>query len=136
MNIVSDGDEEGAEIEVSGTIQEFREIGQALLSLEGKTLIEGNQERDPFYSDVLHGIAFEINTKENTNKLLSIDIVGGVVCFVGPMGCFEKLGQSLLNFFSEGIFPGQHFHLSYYEGNKLIEPTKHELIFTYDLKID
>ncbi len=132
MKIVSDGDREGAEINVLATTQEFCEIGHALLSLEERLLIEGNKERDPFYSDVLHGIAFEPWTQGGSNKLLSIEIVENIVCFVGPMVCFEKLGQSLLNFFSENISPGQHFHLDYYEGNQLLEPTKYELIFTYD----
>ncbi|GJL64144.1 MAG: hypothetical protein NPIRA04_27980 [Nitrospirales bacterium] len=131
MKVVTDGDKHGAEIDISGTVREFREMSQALLTLKDRLIIEGEQEQDLFYKNVLNGIEFDLRVQKTSQKqLITIEIVRNVVCFFGPIECFEKLGQSLLNFFNEDMLPGQHFHLDYYEGNELLEPTKHELIFT------
>ncbi|MBD1839916.1 hypothetical protein [Coleofasciculus sp. FACHB-501] len=42
---------------------------------------------------------------------------------------FYKLGTSLLNYFNKNSQNGEHFHLDYFSGDRLLAPTNCHIIF-------
>jgi hypothetical protein len=129
MNVVFDGDLKEPEIKISGERRELWDLGIILLNLREKGLIESEGINDRFYPELLSGLVFELEDVGDEEALLTVALSGGYATFKGASEGYQKLGQSLLNVFSEQAAQNTHMHLDYFEGNNLLAPTNCHLIF-------
>ena len=126
MKIYCDKNPKGQSIAISGSADALLSLGRALS--EGKD-IQFKAEEIPsrFYPILLRGFSF--NLLSTTEALLEVVVEAQQLHISGGAKTAEKLGQSLLNFFSGEVMPGEHFHLDFFEGNGILAPTRYHLIF-------
>jgi hypothetical protein len=63
------------------------------------------------------------------DDLLTVKMIERHLIFSGTLKAFNKIGQSLNNFFEGDVEEGSHFHLDYYEENTILAQTNCHLIF-------
>lgn len=128
MKIVFDGDVSAPEILIGLTLTEMKFIGTQLATLGDTLMISGNGVADRFYPEILRGLIFELTTIPDLQSLVAISLEDRMVCCRGGSEALGKLGNSLLNYFSEPVAEGDHLHIDYHEGSQLLAPTKCHLI--------
>lgn len=122
-----DGDWAEPQLQISGDSSELRKLGRLLTRLQSSFDVETIQRREEFYPVTIERVKFEVD--EDGNGLLSLGVNESLLVIQGTADALARLGQSLLNCFREGVEPGAHFHLDYFEGNQLLDETGAELIF-------
>jgi hypothetical protein len=130
MYIVCDGNWNNPEIEISDLSQNLIKLGELLLSINEDFNLHTVQTKSEFYAENIEAISIQLKQNKNAEQdLIKIFIDNKNLVFEGSKLAFDKLGMSLLNYFNENTQKGEHFHLSYSEGDALLAPTNCHIIF-------
>ena len=121
-----DGDESRPEVAISGTWGELSCLGAFLAKVETAVTLTLKPRVSKFYPFCLGRLTIEPSGGAGR---LEIAVVTDTLRIRGGAKALSALAQSLLNFFEGGVEAGSHFHLDYYDGNELLEPTQCALIF-------
>lgn len=127
MNVLFDGDNKMPEFEISGTADMLYNLGKRLMVITEDLFEEGGSKECPYYPHTLRGLSFSL--RNSGNDLLDVVLDNETLKFTGNKLALDKLGNSLINFFNEDTKVKDHFHLDYYEGNMILNPTNYSLIF-------
>ena len=96
------------------------------MNLEGKLFVRGNGSRSPVYPIVLKGMSFETN---ETATLLDVIMEDDCLKFFGGRTALQNLAHGLINYFADQPCVNDHFHLDFFEGNSILNPTNYSLVF-------
>ena len=121
-----DGDESRPEVMVSGTGNELSRLDVLLTRIETGMTLALEPRVSKFYPVYLGRLAIEPSGDE---RRLELAVVADALRIGGGAKALAALAQSLLNFFEGEVEAGKHFHLDYFEGSELLEPTPCTLIF-------
>ena len=121
-----DGDESRPEVSVSGTCDELSCLGVFLTKIETAVTLTLEPRVSKFYSMCLRRLTIEPSGGDGR---IEVAVVADTLRIRGGAKALAALAQCLLNFFEGGAVAGSHFHLDYYEGSELLEPTQCALIF-------
>lgn len=121
-----DGDENRPEITVSGTSVEMSSLGALLTTINAPVTLALEPGVSQAYPVCLGRLVIEPDVGE---RRLAVAVTAGTLRIGGGAKALAALAQSLLNFFEGEIESGSHFHLEYYEGNEMLEPTSCTLVF-------
>ncbi len=128
MKILFDGNLERPEIELSDSPSGLRHVGKLLLSLDKDVELSAVPEESYFYPYNLKGMVFKIYRDEQSVDLIYISVMEEYLVLEGTPIALKKLGQSLLNCFTESSPDTSHIHLEYFPGSQLVAPTNCSLI--------
>lgn len=119
---------QGPEVNLSGTQAELLQLGRQLLAPLRSFSIETEHPTKTVWPNYCKRIDFHLE-ENRTGSLLDISIQNDGFVVSGAVDGFKKLGQSLINFFTDIVVKHQHFHLDYIEGVPgLFAPTNLSLI--------
>lgn len=121
-----DGDESRPEVAVSGTGGELSCLGALLKTIETAVTLPLEARASKYYPVCLGQLTIEPSGDE---RRLEVAVVADTLRIGGGAKALAALAQSLLNYFEGEVEDGSHFHLDYYAGNELLEPTPCTLIF-------
>lgn len=127
MYLLCDGDWDSPEIEISASSKCLVKLGTILNGLDKSLDIEASSKESEFYPYCLDQLVLNFMVKGD--DLLTVKIVERHLIFSGTLKAFNKIGQSMINFFEGDVEEGEHFHLDYYEENTLLAQTNCHLIF-------
>jgi len=128
--VASDGDWEKPEVQVSGTSKALADFGLLLNSIKDNTTIAIESLDSEYYPINVKVIILEI--LQSGNDRLTVMFDEDKFQLSGSNEAFNKLGDSLVNFFDDETSIGEHFQLDYYEGNQVLNKTNCHLIFLCD----
>lgn len=130
MYVLSDGDTKNPEVEVSGKSEELYQLGIKLSGVTNNCVIESCETVNEFYPVSLKGIKIMLEKSEISGDLLDVQVKEQFLSIRGGLKAFNKLGDSLINYFNPKNNPADdHFQLDYFEGNDILAPTTICLIF-------
>ena len=121
-----DGDETCPAIKISGTGVELSSLGALLTSIEAPVTLALEPGVSQAYPMCLGRLMIE---PDGAARRLSVSVVTGTLRISGGAEALAALAQSLLNYFEDEAESASHFHLEYYEGNEILEPTSCTLVF-------
>ena len=127
MDVLFDGDNQMPEFEISGTAEMLSNLGKRLTEITEYFFEEGGSKQCTYFPHTLRGLSFSL--RNPGNGLLDVVLDNDTLKFIGNKVALDKLGNSLINFFDEDTKAKDHFHLDYYEGNMMLNPTNYSLIF-------
>ena len=128
--VLCDGDWEDPEVQIYGSSKALSDFGLLLNKTKDSFTIETNNLKNDFYPVCINKISVQPVQTGNDKLAVSIDKIS--LNISGTKEAFQKLSQSLINFFDNDTEIGEHFHLDYYEGNEILNKTNCNLIFTCD----
>ncbi len=109
--IFCDGDWNEPEIEVSGSSSSLVKLGVLLNTIVEYKLIKLNKSMSDFYLVNIDNLEIKVSNSRDSN--IKIFINSSVLSLSGNQKTINKLGDSLINFFSGNVTSGEHFHLDY-----------------------
>jgi hypothetical protein len=121
-----DGDENRPEVAVSGKGRDLLCLGALPATIETAVTLPLEARVSKSYPVCLARLTIEPSGDE---RRLEVAVVADTLRIGGGAKALAALAQSLLNVFEDEVEDGSHFHLDYYEGNELLEPTPCTLIF-------
>ncbi len=127
MYINCDGDWRRPEVKISGSANSLAAFGLFLNECTESTILDLLVVENKFYRFSINLIKIEID--KNSNDRLTIEVNENNLHLSGSKLAFNKLGDSLINFFDSASDEGEHFHLDYYEENQTLNKTNCHLIF-------
>lgn len=128
--IMCDGDWAEPEVQVSGSAKALANLGKLLNSIVDPVDLKVPHLENEFYPVSVN--VLNIYLDDSGNDRLTVTIDEARFTMRGTTLAFNKLGDSLLNFFDDGSSVGDHFQLDYYEGNEVLNETNCHLIFICD----
>lgn len=128
--ITCDGDRENPEVQISGSSTALVSFGSLLNSIAIPIHLDIPDLKNEFYPVSVN--ILNIEPEETGNNRLTVTFDKTNFKLRGTSNAFEKLGDSLINFFDEYSNIGKHFQLDYYEGNEVLNETNCHLIFLCD----
>lgn len=128
--ITCDGDWENPEVQISGSSKALAIFGVLLNGVVTSINLKIPDLENKFYPVSVNIINIEL--EESGMDRLTVTIDQSSFKLRGTNNAFEKLGDSLINFFDDTSSVGEHFQLDYYEGNELLNETNCHLIFLCD----
>lgn len=128
--VACDGDWDEPEVQISGSVKALNALGKLLNTLKDHLVLDIPMLESEFYPVTVGTLDVEIENRENDLLMVTIDEV--VFKLRGTSVAFNKLGDSLLNYFDSDSNDGDHFQLDYYKGNELLDKTNCHLIFICD----
>ncbi len=128
--IACDGDWDEPEVQISGSVEELNAFGKLLNSIEDRLVLEVSSLENEFYPVSIG--ALEIKPEKREGGRLTVTIDSKKFMLQGTNEAFNKLGDSLLNYFDDNSNVGDHFQLDYYDGNEVLDKTNCHLIFICD----
>ena len=127
MNVVYSGNEHTPEFEISGTATELVKLGFVLLDVTDVHFVKGSDYTCDVYPVTLDGLLFEIINDDA--EVVDVKLENSMLCFAGSKIAIKKLGQGLINIFSENPSDGRHIHYDYVgEGVSLLRKTNFSII--------
>ena len=128
--IVTDGDWNEPEVQISGSAKILSQLGEYLNSVQGSVRLVLPTEPNKFYPISIDSLVLESTFRGGGRLTVAIDPTS--FNLAGPSAALNKLGDSLVNFFDDNSFVGEHFQLDYYDGNEVLNETNYHLIFLCD----
>ncbi|WP_420810083.1 Imm32 family immunity protein [Hwanghaeella grinnelliae] len=122
-----DGDQQEPEISISGSAADLRAFGSLLNSVTSTQEFELPASGNEFYPHSLTSIVIVLRS-EGTDRV-KVSANAESLFFEGTNHALRIIGDSLLNYFDHNSSSQDHFHLDYYEGDQVLEPTNCHLIF-------
>ena len=126
-SIFINGNLEDSEIEVLGKVSALNALGNILNKVNTVTLFKLQTCSNKFYHKKFEFLQL-IYHDDKTNRI-SIKIEGNRLILKGNSIAFNILGDSLNNFFDDESQKNDHFHIDYYDGNDVLNPTNISLVF-------
>lgn len=130
ININCDGNWDKPEVQLSGSADTLTNFGRFLNQVEETQYIATHALKNEFYTVALQNLVIEPTTVGNDR--LTVEINDSSLKLSGTRLAFNKLADSLINFFDDDSEIGDHFHLDYYEGNQVLNETNCHLVFIRD----
>ena len=127
MYLLCDGDWDHPEIEISDSSDNLVKLGTILNGLDKSLEIKASYQESEFYPYCLGNLVLNLMVKGD--DLLTVKIAERHLILSGTLKAFNKIGQSLINFFEDDVKEGEHFHLDYSDGNTVPAQTNCHLIF-------
>lgn len=127
ISIVCDGDWLQPEVQISGDLLNLLDFGKYLNKLDSSKILKTLECNCDYYP--VHINELQLNFDELCNSRLTVDVSEHKLILTGTKIGYNKLGDSLFNFFDEESRPGDHFQLDYFEGNLNLNKTTCSLIF-------
>ncbi len=125
-----DGNPDKPEVQISGSKKALKNFGVLLNTTEDSSRLELPTCNDEHYPVPLRSIVYSVREAKEDWAYVSIN--KEQLYLTGTKHTFNKIGDSLFNFFDEDAEVGDHFHLDYYEGNDVLAKTNCYLIFVCD----
>ncbi|OSI06697.1 Uncharacterised protein [Neisseria animaloris] len=125
--IFINGNPENSQIEISGTVVSFNVLGDILNKITTMTSFKLQTFSNKFYPKKFEFLQL-IYQDDETNRI-SIETEDDKLIIKGNSVAFNMLGDSLSNFFDEESKKDDHFHIDYYDGNDMLNPTNISLVF-------
>ena len=126
-SIFINGNLEDSEIEILGKVTALNALGNILNKVNTVTLFKLQTCSNKFYPKKFEFLQL-IYHDDKTNRI-SIKIEGNRLILKGNSIAFNILGDSLNNFFDDESQKNDHFHIDYYDGNDVLNPTNISLVF-------
>ena len=130
IHITCDGDWENPEVQISGSSRALASFGVLLNGVVTPIHLKIPDLENKFYPVSVN--VLNIEPEESGTDRFTVTIDQTNFKLRGTNNAFEKLGDSLINFFDESSNVGEHFQLDYYEGNEVLNETNCHLIFLCD----
>lgn len=130
INVNCDGNWDKPEVQFSGSANTLANFGMLLNQVKETVNIATHALKNEFYPVVLQNLIIEPTSTGNDR--LTIEIYNTSFKLSGTRLAFNKLADSLINFFDDESKFGDHFHLDYYEGNLVLNETNCHLVFMCD----
>jgi len=125
--IFINGNAEETQVEISGTILSLTTLGDILTQTTTTTTLNLQTCSDKFYPRNFESLQI-IYQEDQTNRV-SVQIKGNKFIIKGNGIALRILGDSLNNIFDKESKKYDHFHIDYYDGNEVLNPTNISLIF-------
>lgn len=126
-----DGNWSEPEVKVSGSAKFLsNNLGDLLNEVTNSISTSLSTSKDKFYPISIPTLVIELEYSGNEHLTVIVD--KNQFILKGTNFAFNKLGDSLINYFYFGANVGEHFHLDYYEGNQILNYTNCHLIFVCD----
>ncbi|MFZ3194386.1 MAG: hypothetical protein WA154_14430 [Moraxellaceae bacterium] len=122
-----DGDWSRPEVKTSGSAASLAALGLFFNEGTESAILDVPVLESKFYRFSINLIKIEI--AKNSNDRLAIEVNENNLHLSGSKLAFNKLADSLINFFDSTSEEGEHFHLDYYEENQILNKTNCHLIF-------
>lgn len=122
-----DGDWSRLEVKISGSANSLAAFGLFLNECTESAILDVPVLQDKFYRFSIKLVKIEII--KSSNDRLTIEVNENNLYLSGSKLAFNKLGDSLINFFDSASEEGEHFHLDYCEENQMLNKTNCHLIF-------
>lgn len=107
MRIVYEYNDDEIGMHISGKPLEMVELGKRLEKIDNDIAFELEEYIDPFFEKTFLSVCFK--KTENPNQMISIEILGNRIEFIGGSEYYDRLGGSFVNFYSEVSDPKAHF---------------------------
>jgi len=130
IHVTCDGDWDEPEVQISGSAKALVSFGMLLNRVTGPITLEVPALENEFYPLSVNVLNIEL--EEAGDDRLTVTIDETKFDLRGNNKAFNKLGDSLVNFFDDTSIKGEHFQLDYYEGNEVLNETNCHLIFICD----
>jgi len=130
IKIVCDGDWDNPEVQISGTSNALAAFGSLLNTVNEPIVLNTLSCSNEYYPVEIKNII--IIPMESGGDRLTVVVDEVSFKLSGTNKAFEKLGDSLVNFFDSETSIGEHFQLYYYDGNQILNKTNCNLIFICD----
>lgn len=128
--VVCDGDWDKPEIRISGAARSLANLGVLMNGVSGCVMLDIPILKNEFYPISLSVLVIDLIDSENDRLTVVAD--KNKLKLTGTNLAFNKLGDSLINFFDDAANVGDHFQLDYFEGNEVLNDTSCHLIFISD----
>lgn len=128
--VACDGDWKEPEIRVSGSAKSLADLGKLLNGVTGPITLKIPTLESEFYPVSMPTLVIELDHLGNDRLTVTID--ESKFKLTGTNVAFNKLGDSLVNFFDAGASIGEHFQLDYFKGNEVLNDTNAHFIFICD----
>lgn len=128
--VTCDGDWDEPEVQISGSAEALASFGMLLNGVTDLITLEISSLKNEFYPVSVNALIVEPGQSGHDRLTVTIDETSFKL--IGTVCAFNKLGDSLVNFFDDNTIVGEHFQLDYYEGNDVLNETNCHLIFICD----